>query len=114
MFTTQGCTFSGWFCRAVRAQVGQHDRPSRDRRRSTPLPPNSAETPSPAASERRCPVTAVTLQWYGGPWSHLYDIYLDTNPNPTTLIASNLELGPSESATEMQSHFVSAPLNGHD
>jgi phosphatidylserine/phosphatidylglycerophosphate/cardiolipin synthase-like enzyme len=36
--------------------------------------------------------TSVTLNWDGGNWAHLYDIYLGTTTNPP-LIASNRELG---------------------
>jgi hypothetical protein len=36
--------------------------------------------------------SSVTLNWDGGTWAHLYDIYLGTTPNPP-LFASNQELG---------------------
>ena len=36
--------------------------------------------------------SSVTLSWDGGPWAHLYDIYLGTTPNPP-LVQSNVELG---------------------
>ena len=108
MFTTKPY-ISGWFVDQFRRKWGNTTGVA-ESMEFTPLPPNSPTTPSPAHQSTGV-ATAATLQWYGGPWAHLYDIYLDTNPNPTTRIASNLELGPSESATEMQSHFVSAPLN---
>jgi phosphatidylserine/phosphatidylglycerophosphate/cardiolipin synthase-like enzyme len=76
-----------------------------------PLPPDAPRSPSPATQSSRVGTT-VTLKWYGGPWAHLYDIYLGTATNPTTLIASNLPLGPSESATHFQSYEIPATLSG--
>jgi hypothetical protein len=75
-----------------------------------PLPPDAPRTPSPA-NQATGAARVPSLQWYGGPWAHLYDIYLDTNPKPATLIASNIELGPSESSTDMQSYIVSSELH---
>jgi hypothetical protein len=67
-----------------------------------PLPPDQPRAPSPA--DRQAGLgTTVTLRWHGGPWAHLYDVYLGTAPDPP-LVASNLALGPSESSTQMQSH----------
>ena len=44
-------------------------------RREIRCPPSGSDR----RRRRRCRFT-----WYGGPWAHLYDLYLDTNPNPTT------------------------------
>lgn len=76
-----------------------------------PLPPDKATTPSPAALATGVPAAGpVTLQWYGGPWAHLYDVYLGTDPNNLPMVASNLALGPSETTTQMQKYAVSTPL----
>src|SRR6185503_8098143 len=41
---------------------------------------------SPANSAVGQPTT-ITLSWEGGPWSHKYDIYFGTSPNPPLLVA---------------------------
>jgi hypothetical protein len=46
------------------------------------------------------------LKWYGGPWAHVYDVYLGTSSNPP-LFAQNLELGPSASTSQLQQLAVS-------
>jgi hypothetical protein len=64
-----------------------------------PLPPDAPvySAPSNGASGVG---SSVTLTWDGGPWSHLYDIYLGTSPNPQ-LLESNKELGsPLEGQVE--------------
>jgi len=75
----------------------------------TPLPPDKPSNRAPANGATAQPTT-VTLQWYGGPWAHKYDVYLGTSSNPTTLVASDLPLGPSETSTELQSYTVTTPL----
>jgi hypothetical protein len=56
-----------------------------------PLPPTNPTNLGPANGSSGHP-TSVTLAWDGGPWAHLYDIYLGTTSNPP-LLASNRELG---------------------
>jgi phosphatidylserine/phosphatidylglycerophosphate/cardiolipin synthase-like enzyme len=73
-----------------------------------PLPPDTANKPSPAHLATGVNTT-VTLRWFGGPWAHLYDVYFGTSSNPP-LIASNVELGPSESSSETQSFKVPTTL----
>ena len=68
-----------------------------------PLPPDPPRNPVPAVSTTNLGTT-VTLTWYGGPWAHLYDLYLDTNPDPVTPIASNLAETPSKTATSTFSY----------
>lgn len=63
-----------------------------------PLPPDAPKNPVPASGATDIGRT-VTLKWYGGPWAHLYDVYLDTNPNPTTPIAVNLAESSKKTAT---------------
>jgi hypothetical protein len=70
-----------------------------------PLPPDTPTTPSPASGAIGLGSSA-TLKWYGGPWAHVYDVYLGTSSNPP-LFAQNLELGPSASTSQMQQLAVS-------
>ena len=56
-----------------------------------PLPPDSPIYSAPGNGSSGAG-TSVTLTWDGGPWSHLYDIYFGTNPNPP-LLQTNQELG---------------------
>jgi hypothetical protein len=68
----------------------------------TPLAPDAPKTPMPANAATGV-ATSLTLQWNGGPWAHLYDLYLGTTPDPP-LFAShttdiNLRELPSKTAT---------------
>jgi hypothetical protein len=64
-----------------------------------PLPPDSPIYSAPSNGSSGVG-TSVTLTWDGGPWSHLYDIYFGTNPNPPLLEAKK-ELGsPLEGQVE--------------
>jgi hypothetical protein len=69
-----------------------------------PLPPTSPTYASPANLASGQP-TSVTLSWDGGTWSHLYDIYFGSTPNPP-LVASNQEIGNPEPGV-MESFTVS-------
>jgi phosphatidylserine/phosphatidylglycerophosphate/cardiolipin synthase-like enzyme len=73
-----------------------------------PLPPDKATTPAPAIGAI-VSGSGLTLKWYGGLWAHKYDIYLGTTPTPP-LIAQNLELGPSQTTTEMQRYTLPVAL----
>ena len=70
-----------------------------------PLPPDAPRNPVPAVGATNVS-NLVRLTWFGGPWAHLYDVYLDTNPNPTTPIALNLAepLSKNETSTFSYSH----------
>jgi phosphatidylserine/phosphatidylglycerophosphate/cardiolipin synthase-like enzyme len=68
-----------------------------------PLPPDAPSNPIPAHNEIAV-TTNVTFRWFGGPWAHLYDVYLDQNPNPTTRIATNLAETGSKTATSTFSY----------
>jgi phosphatidylserine/phosphatidylglycerophosphate/cardiolipin synthase-like enzyme len=72
-----------------------------------PLPPDAPRSPSPAPGTQGVPTT-VRFTWNGGPWAHLYDLYLDTNPEPTTPIAINLAepLSKTETSTFSYSHPI--------
>ncbi|MGH9308981.1 MAG: phospholipase D-like domain-containing protein, partial [Vicinamibacterales bacterium] len=66
-----------------------------------PLPPDTPAAPFPA--NRATDVSPdAPLEWYGGPWAHLYDVYLGTDPSASTLVASNVELGPSARTSQKQ------------
>jgi hypothetical protein len=56
-----------------------------------PLPPGSPSYSAPQNGSSGHS-SSVTLQWDGGNWAHLYDIYLGPLPNPP-LFQSNQELG---------------------
>ena len=73
-----------------------------------PLPPDKPATPFPANNATGT-VSAITLKWYGGPWAHKYDVYFGTTTTPP-LVAADLELGPSESVTQMQSYRIETTL----
>ena len=67
-----------------------------------PLPPAQPKAPLPTPGTTNVAPTNVTLQWEGGFFAHVYDLYLGTTSNPP-LVASNLELGPSLWAGQRQS-----------
>ena len=55
-----------------------------------PLPPDAPTKPVPVAGAGNVG-TGVTLKWYGGPWAHLYDVYLDTTASFTApMVFANL------------------------
>jgi hypothetical protein len=64
-----------------------------------PLPPDTPVYNLPANGATGIATSGVTLSWNAGLWAHKYDIYFGTTPNPP-LIASNAQLGPSQSATD--------------
>ena len=76
-----------------------------------PLRPDAPTTPTPADGATGL-ATTVTLKWYGGPWAHLYDLYLDTNAaftNPQ--VFSNLAEDPArKNATSLFSYVVPVTL----
>ena len=73
-----------------------------------PQAPPSAATPaasayiSPPNGASGLPTTSVTLKWEGGPWAHLYDIYMGTTPTTLALVGpQNQQLGsPNDGQTE--------------
>jgi hypothetical protein len=75
-----------------------------------PLPPDAPINPVPAVGTTGVNTT-VTLKWYGGPWAHLYDLYLDTNSaftNPT--VFRDLAESPSKTETSVFSYVVPMTL----
>jgi hypothetical protein len=75
-----------------------------------PLPPDRPANRAPLHGAV-VPETAVTLRWNAGIWAHLYDVYFGTEPDPP-LLAANLELGPSTSASSDRHYDVSQLLPG--
>jgi len=71
-----------------------------------PLPPDAPVYQAPANGAQNQSQT-ITLKWFGGYFAHVYDLYLGTDPANLPLVAPNLALGPSESATEFQSYTIS-------
>ena len=74
-----------------------------------PLPPDPPRNPLPANGATGVG-PSLQLTWYGGPWAHLYDLYLDTNPDPVTPIAFNLAETSSKSETSTFSYTPSIAL----
>jgi hypothetical protein len=72
-------------------------------------PPDGPQTPTPANGATNVGTSGVTLRWFGGPFAHVYDIYLGLSPNPP-LVAQNVALGPSSSASTLQTHTLSLQL----
>ena len=75
--------------------------PSTETKAFVPLPPDRPINAAPVNGAAAMSTTGVTLQWNAGLWAHKYDIYLGTSPTLTVTdrIATDLELGPSESPT---------------
>ena len=71
-----------------------------------PLPPDAPVYQAPANASQNQSQT-ITLRWFGGYFAHLYDLYMGTDPANLVLVAPDLALGPSQSATEFQSYTVS-------
>ena len=70
-----------------------------------PLPPDAPKYASPANSASGQGLT-VTLKWNAGYYAHKYDIYFGTSSTPP-LLAANVELGPSTTATDYRRYAVS-------
>jgi len=71
-----------------------------------PLPPDRAVNQSPASGATGLS-TSVSLTWYGGPWAHLYDVYLGTSASSLQPVATDLALGPSENSRDVQQYVLS-------
>ncbi len=66
-----------------------------------PLPPDAPTSPAPAAGAGNVG-TSLTLKWYGGPWAHLYDLYVDTTSSfAAPMVFANLAetSGKTENST---------------
>ena len=76
-----------------------------------PLPPDRPDNVAPLHGAI-VPGTAVTLQWNAGIWAHLYDVYFGTEPDPP-LLAANVPLGPSTSASNDRRYDITQLAAGH-
>ena len=67
-----------------------------------PLPPSSLTGYGSPGNGASGVSTSATLTWEGGPWAHLYDIYLGTTPTALALVGPpNQQLGsPDDGRTE--------------
>jgi len=72
-----------------------------------PLPSDKPSYRTPVDGATGLPSTGLTLQWYGGPWAHLYDIYFGDTPEPP-LLAADQALGPSLKTSQTQSFALPA------
>ena len=77
-----------------------------------PLGPDAPVNPTPAIGASNVSTTPL-LKWFGGPWAHLYDLYLDTSStftSPNLLSATNLAETGAKTATSKYSIQVTAHL----
>jgi hypothetical protein len=75
-----------------------------------PLSPDAPKNPVPATGAGNVG-TSVTLKWYGGPWAHLYDVYLDTSTSfAAPMVFANLAETPSKTETSTFSYVVPTAL----
>jgi hypothetical protein len=75
-----------------------------------PLPPDAPINPSPVAGTTGVSTTPK-LKWFGGPWAHLYDLYIDTTSafaNP--IVYANLAETGSKTETSTFSYTLPAAL----
>jgi phosphatidylserine/phosphatidylglycerophosphate/cardiolipin synthase-like enzyme len=77
-----------------------------------PLPPDKPVNKAPANAATGVSTTSVALKWYGGPWAHKYDLLMGVDPNNLQPVLSDVELGPSQSATQYQSYTATSLLAG--
>jgi phosphatidylserine/phosphatidylglycerophosphate/cardiolipin synthase-like enzyme len=54
-----------------------------------PLPPDTPKSPSPANFASNVDPATVLLRWNGGPFAHLYDIQIATDPNFNNVVFSS-------------------------
>jgi len=100
--------------------VAQFDRkwnntgPSPETKAFVPLAPDKPIYATPVNGAAGMSTNGVTLQWNAGLWAHKYDVYLNTSPTFTAenLIATDVELGPSETPTAYRKVTTPALLPG--
>ena len=73
-----------------------------------PLPPDKPTYVSPTNGASNQPTT-LTLKCTPAR-GRKYDIYLGTDPNPTTPLVTGVELGPSESSKDYVTYAITMPL----
>jgi hypothetical protein len=80
--------------------------PSPETKAFVPLPPSTPTLHSPANGATGV-ATSVTLKWWAGKWAHKYDVFIGTSCSALTKVASDIELGPSQTGTNYKSYSVS-------
>ena len=76
-----------------------------------PLPPDKPIYSTPANQATGLATSSVALKWNAGYWARQYDIYLGTTPTPP-LFKSNVNLGPSQSSSDLKTYTVTSLLPG--
>jgi hypothetical protein len=76
-----------------------------------PLPPDTPvqKQPLDGAHEQGL---SVVLKWNAGPWAHKYDVFLGTSPAEMSMIADDVELGPSHYSSDHKSWTVTGLAEG--
>ena len=95
-----------WMYAWSRAHFDRKWKNDAETRAFVPLPPDAPVYSRPAAGAQDQPLT-LTFRWYAGPWAHKYDLYVGTAPLSMTRVLDDVELGPSEHATDYIAHTVS-------
>jgi phosphatidylserine/phosphatidylglycerophosphate/cardiolipin synthase-like enzyme len=80
--------------------------PAPETKAFVPLPPSTPTLKSPANGATGI-ATSVSLKWWAGKWAHKYDVYVGTSCNSLSKVASDVELGPSETETDYVAYTVS-------
>jgi hypothetical protein len=76
-----------------------------------PLPPDAPKTPTPANLATNVATTALTLKWFGGPWAHLYDLYIGETSNLSdAIVIPDLAETPAKTATSTFSYTLTTTL----
>jgi hypothetical protein len=106
IFTTSPMFFDFFTAQFERKWNNSNPVGATETRPFVPLPPDTPvyQVPLNGAQNQ---ATTLTLKWYGGPWGQFYDIYLGSDPSNLALIAADVKLGPSETATKFQQYALS-------
>jgi phosphatidylserine/phosphatidylglycerophosphate/cardiolipin synthase-like enzyme/regulation of enolase protein 1 (concanavalin A-like superfamily) len=73
----------------------------------TPLPPDKPVYTAPAKQATGVDPAAATLKWTAGNWARQYDVYFGTSAVPP-LLKTNVNLGPSQTPTDVKSFALPA------
>jgi hypothetical protein len=98
-----------WFFEYFRAQFERkwnNETGNIETKPFVPLPPDAPAYQLPLNGAQN-QATSLNLAWYSGPWGQKYDIYLGTDPATLQLLASDVQLGPSETNTDYQQFALS-------
>ena len=101
--------------RPVRPQVEQHWRRRPRPRPSTPLPPDAPNNRCRPTARPASTTTVDALQWLGGPWAHLYDLYsaLTSTPSSRSVPTALLNLAESPTKTPRSQQLAGYALPTH-